>query len=62
MTKKKKAVPKKKHVETEEVVEVKKLKKEKLSGADLTRRIIAWIMLIAMVASIFTVAISVLAK
>ena len=40
MTKKKKPVPKKKHVETtEEVVEVKKIKKEKLSGGDLARRI-----------------------
>ena len=63
MTKKKKPVPKKKHVETtEEVVEVKKIKKEKLSGGDLARRIIAWIMLVAMVAIIFTIAISVLAK
>lgn len=63
MTKKKKPVPKKKNVETtEEVVEVKKIKKEKLSGADLARRIIAWVMLVAMVASIFTIAISVLAK
>ncbi len=63
MTKKKKPVPKKKHVETtEEVVEVKKIKTEKLSGGDLARRIIAWIMLVAMVASIFTIAISVLAK